>query len=96
MGQLWDYMQGYIDRQDGPMSERTLAALLGYASSSVFDNWREPKGLPSAAHLSRASELTGESYMRLLDAALHDAGYLPQPPPVEPVGLTRRTRKRST
>lgn len=93
MGQLWEYLQTYLDKQDGPMSDRTLAALLGYSSSSTLAGWRTPKDLPKAEHLARAAQLTGESYHRLLDAALHDIGYLPVPEPAEPVGLTRRKRR---
>jgi hypothetical protein len=77
MGQLWDLVQAYIDRHG--TSERQLAKRLGYASSGVFSNWREPKQLPSAQALARFAALSGTPYQRVLDAVLTDAGYLPEP-----------------
>ena len=78
MGQLWDLVQAYIDRHG--TSERQLAKRLGYASSGVFTNWREPRQLPSAQALARFAALSGTPYQRVLDAVLTDAGYLPEPP----------------
>ena len=77
MGQLWDLVQAYIDRHG--TSERQLAKRLGYSSSGVFSNWREPRQLPSAQALARFAGLSGTPYQRVLDAALTDAGYLPEP-----------------
>ena len=44
MGELWDLVQAYIDRHG--TSERQLAKRLGYSSSGVFTNWREPPPAP--------------------------------------------------
>jgi hypothetical protein len=77
MGQLWDLVQAYLDRHG--TSERALARRLGYASSGVFTNWREPKQPPSAQALARFASLSGTPYQRVLDAVLTDAGYLPEP-----------------
>ncbi|HEX5086929.1 MAG TPA: hypothetical protein VFV89_03915 [Nocardioides sp.] len=77
MGQLWDQVQAYIDRHG--TSERQLAKRLGYSSSGVFANWREPRQLPSAQALARFANLSGTPYQRVLDAVLTDAGYLPEP-----------------
>ena len=77
MGQLWDLVQAYTDRHG--TSERQLAKRLGYSSSGVFANWREPKQLPSAQALARFASLSGTPYQRVLDAVLTDAGYLPEP-----------------
>lgn len=79
MGNLWDLVQSYLDRQTFRVSERQLASKLGYASSSTFDNWREPKSLPAAQALARFAVLSEMPYQRVLDAALSDVGYLPQP-----------------
>lgn len=79
LGQLWSLVQAYLDRQTFRVSERQLAAKLGYASSSTFDNWREPKSLPTAQALARFAALSGTPYQRVLDAALNDVGYLPEP-----------------
>jgi hypothetical protein len=76
---LWALVQGYLDRQEWPVSERRLAERLGYASSSTFDNWRHPRQLPSSQALARFAALSGTPYQRVLDAALTDAGYLPEP-----------------
>ena len=77
MGQLWELVQAYVDRHG--TSERQLAKRLGYASSGVFTNWREPQKLPSSQALARFAELSGTPYQRVLDAVLADAGYLPEP-----------------
>jgi hypothetical protein len=77
MGQLWGLVQAYLDRHG--TSERQLAKRLGYASSGVFGNWRDLRQLPSAQALARFAGLSGTPYQRVLDAALTDAGYLPEP-----------------
>jgi len=89
MGQLWDLVQAYIDRHG--TSERQLAKRLGYSSSGVFSNWREPRQLPSAQALARFAGLSGTPYQRVLDAVLTDAGYLPEPPISDEAIQLRRT-----
>jgi hypothetical protein len=89
MGQLWDVVQAYLDRHG--TSERQLAKRLGYASSGVFSNWREPRQLPSAQALARFAALSGTPYQRVLDAVLTDAGYLPEPHITDEAIQLRRT-----
>jgi len=89
MGQLWDLVQAYIDRHG--TSERQLAKRRGYSSSGVFNNWREPKQLPSAQALARFAGLSGTPYQRVLDAVLADAGYLPEPAITDDAIQLRRT-----
>lgn len=89
MGHLWVLVQAYLDRHG--TSERKLASRLGYASSGVFTNWRDPRKLPSAQALARFANLSGTPYQRVLDAALTDAGYLPEPPLTEETIQQRRT-----
>jgi hypothetical protein len=89
MGQLWDLVQAYTDRHG--TSERQLAKRLGYSSSGVFSNWREPKQLPSAQALARFANLSGTPYQRVLDAVLTDAGYLPEPRITDDAIQLRRT-----
>ncbi|WP_051247239.1 hypothetical protein [Nocardioides halotolerans] len=89
MGQLWELVQAYVDRHG--TSERQLAKRLGYASSGVFTNWRDPRQLPSAQALARFSSLSGTPYQRVLDAALTDAGYLPEPAVTDVAIQLRRT-----
>jgi len=89
MGQLWELVQAYVDRHG--TSERQLAKRLGYSSSGVFANWREPRQLPSAQALARFAGLSGTPYQRVLDAVLTDAGYLPEPLVTEETIQLRRT-----
>ena len=89
MGQLWGLVQAYIDRHG--TSERQLAKRLGYASSGVFSNWRDPKQPPSAQALARFAALSGTPYQRVLDAVLTDAGYLPEPQVTDEAIQLRRT-----
>jgi hypothetical protein len=89
MGQLWGLVQAYIDRHG--TSERQLAKRLGYSSSGVFSNWRDPRQLPSSQALARFSGLSGTPYQRVLDAALTDAGYLPEPAVTDEAIQLRRT-----
>jgi hypothetical protein len=89
MGQLWELVQGYLDRHG--TSERQLAKRLGYASSGVFANWRDLRQLPSAQALARFANLSGTPYQRVLDAALTDAGYLPEPTVTDAEIQHRRT-----
>lgn len=89
MGQLWGLVQAYIDRHG--TSERQLAKRLGYSSSGVFSNWREPRQLPSAQALARFAGLSGTPYQRVIDAVLTDAGYLPEPPITDEAIQQRRT-----
>jgi hypothetical protein len=89
MGQLWELVQAYLDRHG--TSERQLAKRLGYSSSGVFANWREPKQLPSSQALARFAGLSGTPYQRVLDAVLTDAGYLPEPQITDEMIQQRRT-----
>src|SRR3954462_8025467 len=89
VGQLWDLVQAYVDRHG--TSERQLAKRLGYSSSGVFTNWREPRQLPSAQALARVASLSGTPYQRVLDAVLADAGYLPEPAITAEMIQLRRT-----
>jgi len=89
VGQLWELVQAYIDRHG--TSERQLAKRLGYSSSGVFSNWRDPRQLPSAQALARFAGLSGTPYQRVLDAVLSDAGYLPEPVVSDELIQHRRT-----
>lgn len=90
MGQLWDIVQAHIDRQPYGVSERRIAQELG-VSQTTLKNWREPKKLIDKEHLEAIARLTGVPYLRVLDALLHDIGYLrgqgsPEPPPGRAAG----------
>lgn len=77
MGRLWDIVQKHIDAQPYGVSQRRIAATLGM-SPTALGNWRDPKALPSPANLHALANLTGTPYLRVLDAALEDAGYIPR------------------
>lgn len=74
MGMLWDLIQGHIDRQPYPPSDRQVAAKLGVAPNTL-NYWRDPKKLPSRENLQAIADLVGVRYSVVLDAALMDTGY---------------------
>lgn len=77
MGKLWEIVQQHIDAQPYGASQRSVAAKLG-VSPTALGNWRDPKALPAPANLHALANLTGTPYLRVLDAALEDAGYIPR------------------
>ncbi len=77
MGKLWEIVQRHIDQQPYGVSQRQLAGKLGM-SPTALGNWRELKALPTPANLHALANLTGTPYLRVLDAALEDAGYIPK------------------
>jgi transcriptional regulator with XRE-family HTH domain len=77
VGKLWDVVQEHIDGEPYRVSIRQVAAKLDM-SPTALSNWRQPRSLPEAAHLRALANLTGTPYLRVLDAALEDAGYLPK------------------
>lgn len=77
MGKLWDIVQRHMDTQPYGVSQRRLAAALKI-SPTALANWRDPKALPTPENLHALANLTGTPYLRVLDAALEDAGYIPR------------------
>lgn len=75
MGQLFDLIQQHMDSQPYPVSQRQVAGRLE-VSPTTLKNWRNPEGLVDKKHLQAISRLTGVPYLRVLDALLHDIGYL--------------------
>lgn len=79
VGRLWDLFEAFRDGQRYPPSERQIARELGM-SPTAFGNWKAAlANLPRPENLSKFAEIIDVSYSRVLDAALHDAGYLPGP-----------------
>jgi transcriptional regulator with XRE-family HTH domain len=77
MGKLWDVVQAHMDGEPYRVSQRQVALKLGI-SPTALGNWRQLRSLPEADHLRALANLTGTPYLRVLDAALEDAGYLPK------------------
>lgn len=77
MGRLFDLIEEHRDmhRPYAP-SYKQIAERVGVSRQTLL-NWRDPTNLPTRDHLDRLAEATGVPYLRVLDAALHDAGYLP-------------------
>ena len=75
MGQLYDLIQAHMDSQPYAVSQRQVAGKLE-VSPTTLNNWRNPKDLIEKRHLIAISRLTGVPYLRVLDALLHDIGYL--------------------
>lgn len=79
MGQLWNLYEEYLERQDWTPSQRQVALKIEM-SPTAFGNWRASlTDLPQAENLVRFADLIRIPYATVLDAALHDAGYLPRP-----------------
>jgi transcriptional regulator with XRE-family HTH domain len=75
MGQLWDIVQTHIDSAPYPPSLRQVAARLG-VTATTLGNWRDPQDLPARKNLRALAELTGTPYLKVLEAALTDTGYV--------------------
>lgn len=78
MGKLFDLIQAHIDGQEYPPSERDVARKLG-VSPTTLANWRNPKKLIDKEHLVSIAQVTGNPYIRVLDALLEDIEYIDPP-----------------
>ena len=76
MGQLGALIEAYRDRQKYRPKNADLARDLHVARSTV-GNWLDGT-MPKPAHLRALSTLLDVPYLRVLDAVLEDAGYLPR------------------
>jgi len=77
MGQLFDLIEEHRDRHTPyPPSYKQIAERVGVSRQTLL-NWRRPSSLPTRKHLDSLAQIIGAPYTRVLDAALHDAGYLP-------------------
>ena len=83
MGQLYDIIQAHMDAQRYPVSQRDIARALGVSPTAV-GNWKHPSKLIDKEHLQGIARLTGVPYLRVLDALLHDIGYLQDEPAAKP------------
>jgi len=76
MSQLGALIEAYRDRQKYRPKNADLARDLHVARSTV-GNWLDGT-MPKPAHLRVLSTLLDVPYLRVLDAVLEDAGYLPR------------------
>lgn len=83
-GALWALIENYREAEDWRgkrPSGRTLASRVG-VSPSAIEHWRFGRKMPMPTNLRALAKVLGVGYRRVLDAALHDAGYLPVAPTV--------------
>lgn len=79
MTRLWSLWVDYCDRIPYPPSQRRFASDIGM-SPTAFGNWQQAiSKLPDRMNLARFARQIGMPYERVLDAALRDSGYLPEP-----------------
>lgn len=77
-GHLWGLVQAYIDRQPYPPSVRQIAGRIEVAPTTLTNWGSSLTKMPSRRTLVAFADLAGLPYERVLDAALRDAGYLPE------------------
>lgn len=75
MGQLFDLIQEHIDSQPYEVTMAQVARKVGVSRQTIA-NWRNPTRLIDKEHLVKLAEVTGVPYLRVLDALLHDIGYM--------------------
>ena len=78
MGHLTDLIDRWAADQPVMPPQTGIAAALGVSRQSLL-GWREGGTLPRPEHVAAVAALTGAPYVRVLDAAMTDAGYLPGP-----------------
>jgi transcriptional regulator with XRE-family HTH domain len=77
MGELGRLIQAYRDQQKYPVSDAQIAKAIGVSRSSI-GNWIRGDAVPSPANLRALANHIDTSYLRVFEAAMADAGYLPK------------------
>lgn len=77
MGELGNLIERYADGQTYRPTDAAIARRLGVSKSAV-GKWKRAEAMPTPGNLRTLSALLGVGYMRVLDAALADHGYLPR------------------
>lgn len=77
-GHLWGLVQAYIDRQPYPPSVRQIAGKIEVAPTTLTNWGSSLTDLPKRRTLVAFADLAGLPYQTVLDAVLHDIGYLPE------------------
>lgn len=91
-GFLWDVIQEWIDSHRYPPTQRQLAKRIG-VSHSIITEWKYGRSFPGPEALERLATELRVPYERVLDAALHDAGYRHAEPPEDPARHTSKRRR---
>lgn len=73
-GYLWAVIQGWLDAQRYPPSQRQLARAIG-VSHGLITEWKYARAFAGPKALERLAEELRVPYEVVLDAALNDAGY---------------------
>lgn len=79
-GYLWAVIQEWIDAHPYPPTQRQLAKRIG-VSHGIITEWKYARSFASPQSLERLAAEMRVPYERVLDAALHDAGYRRPPDP---------------
>lgn len=99
---LWRRIMEHANRRTGEYQKRVTQADVARATgltNALLSKWRKTPTLPQPQQLAAVRDGIGLSYRELLDAALTDRNWLPEPPAgsahpevAESVERVRRTR----
>lgn len=79
---LWRCIEDYANRQAGPFQARVKPADIARAtglSEQLLSKWRYTPTLPKPGQLAAVRDGVGVPYNAMLEAALSDRGWLPEP-----------------
>lgn len=79
---LWRLLHDHANQDRGRLQHEVKAADIARAtglSEALISKWKNKPTLPAPAHLTAIHRKLGVPYRALLDAALTDKGYLPEP-----------------
>lgn len=72
---LWALIQEWQDSQEFRVSASQLAGKIG-VTRSAMSQWKSGQAKPTPTNLRELARVTGVKYALLLDAVVHDMGYL--------------------
>lgn len=79
---MWRCIEQHVNRRAGPFQARVSAADISRAtgiSAQVLSKWRHTPTLPDPEMLATVAAGIHAPYRELLEAALQDRGWLPEP-----------------
>jgi transcriptional regulator with XRE-family HTH domain len=77
MSEIGKLVQAYRDRQKYPVADARIAAAIGVSRTSV-GNWIKGVAVPSPENLRALAAEIETPYLVVFEAAMTDAGYLPE------------------